>query len=176
MNRTDLSPPAQGQPLSQLLRRAAAELDAQAVPPLPAVLLQAPLPVARPATAGRSGWFSGPRLAFTGALGAAVLLLGATWLVFGPALPGGPRGPDMSRLAAAENGFVPVASAERWERLAGMGASPAWLMTADLPAERLAAYGLPYDPGRAAEVVRAELLLNPAGEVLALRVVNPAPR
>lgn len=176
MNRSDFPTPAP-QPLSHLLRQAAIELQSQAVPPLPAVLLQAPVPLARPATAGRWAWFSGPRLAFTGALSAAVVLLGATWLVFGPALPGGaPRGMAMSRMAAAENGFVPVAPAERWERLAGVGASPAWLMTADLPAERLAAYGLPYDPGRAAEVVRTELLLNPAGEVLALRVVNPAPR
>lgn len=178
MNRTDLATPAAGRPLSHLLRQAAAELQSQAVPPLPAVLLQAPVPLARPAAAGRrASWFSGPRLAFTGALSAAVLLLGATWLVLGPAWPSAaPRGADMARLAAADNGFVPVAPAERWQRLAGVGASPAWLMTADLPAERLAAYGLPYDPGRAAEVVRTELLLGPAGDVLALRVVNPAPR
>lgn len=173
--------PTGGQPLAQLLRQASAELHAQPLPPLPAVLLQAPAAQARPSAAGGAGgvgrWFSGPRLAFAGAVGAAMLLLGATWLLVGPVRPGTePRGLDMTRMAAAESGFVPVVPAERWERLAGVGASPAWLMTADLPAERLAAYGLPYDPGRAADVVRAELLLNPAGEVLALRVVNPAPR
>ena len=156
-----------GLPLARLLRQAAAELDAQPTPPLPAALLQRKAPLAPAHGVGRGwrGW------ALSTGAAAFALLAGATWLLLGPALPP-PATPIPLQLASAEGKFLPVVSTERWLRLAGEGASPAWLMTAELPAERLAAYGLPYDPGRAAEPVHAELLLNPAGEVLALRVVN----
>ncbi len=158
-------------PLARLLRQAADELAAQPTPPLPAALLQPaparPVALAAPApqAPGRRGWAMP-----AGAAAGFALLAGATWLVLGPALPPTTNGPQ--RAAGLEGQFLPVVSTDRWLRLAGDGASPAWLMTAELPAERLAAYGLPYDPGRAGEAVRAELLLNPAGEVLALRVVN----
>jgi hypothetical protein len=36
----------------------------------------------------------------------------------------------------------------------------------------LAALGLPFDPARAAEPVRAELLMHASGDVLALRVIG----
>ena len=48
----------------------------------------------------------------------------------------------------------------------------AWVVDAELPRASLAGMGLPYDPARAAEPVRAELLLHPAGDVLAVRFVN----
>ena len=45
-------------------------------------------------------------------------------------------------------------------------------MTTELPRERLAAIGLPYDPARAAEPVRAELLMHASGDVIALRLIG----
>jgi len=72
----------------------------------------------------------------------------------------------------AASGFVPVASAGRWQQLLNDSATPAWLVSTELPRERLAALGLPYDPARAAEPVRAELLLHASGEVIALRVIG----
>jgi hypothetical protein len=40
---------------------------------------------------------------------------------------------------------------------------------AELPRERLALLGLPFDAARADETVRAELMLHPSGQVLAVR-------
>ena len=70
--------------------------------------------------------------------------------------------------AAGAGGFFPLVPPERWPR----DAAPAWLVRTELPGERLAALGLPYDPARAGDRVRAELLLHPSGEVLAVRLVQ----
>lgn len=75
--------------------------------------------------------------------------------------------------------FVPLVSPERMRALAGQGANgalagadtPAWVVTTELPQQRLAAMGLPYDPGHAAEPLRAELLVAGSGEVLAVRLL-----
>lgn len=77
--------------------------------------------------------------------------------------------------------FVPLVSPERMRALtASQGLSnggaagadtPAWVLTTELPQQRLAAMGLPYDPGRAAEPLRAELLVAGNGEVLAVRLI-----
>ncbi len=72
--------------------------------------------------------------------------------------------------------FVPLVSAERMRALTAAGGSggaetPAWVVTTELPQERLAAMGLPYDPGHAAERLRAELLIAGSGEVLAVRLL-----
>ena len=56
---------------------------------------------------------------------------------------------------------------ERWPA----GETQAWLVRTEMPEERLAALGLPYDPARAGESVRADLLMHPSGEVLAVRFV-----
>lgn len=64
--------------------------------------------------------------------------------------------------------FVPLAAAERWPA----DAEAAWIVHTELPASRLALLGLPYDPGAAAMPVRAELLLHPSGDVLAVRVIR----
>ena len=45
----------------------------------------------------------------------------------------------------------------------------AWLINAELSQQRLGQWGLPYDPGHAAEMRRAQLLVAPSGEVLAVR-------
>jgi hypothetical protein len=69
-------------------------------------------------------------------------------------------------------GFVPVAGPEAWSS----PVSAAWLVRAELPRERLAEFGLPFDPARAGEPVHAQLLLRDSGEVLAVRVLATANR
>jgi hypothetical protein len=75
---------------------------------------------------------------------------------------------------AGGSGFLPVAPPERFDELwqGGAQAAPAWVVRTELPRERLAALGLPYDPARAGEPVRAELLMHPAGDVLAVRLTR----
>jgi hypothetical protein len=87
----------------------------------------------------------------------------------GSAISAGPVG----RVPRA-SGFVPVASAERFAELwqGGAEAAPAWVVRTELPRERLAALGLPYDPARAGEMVHAELLMHPSGDVLAVRLTR----
>jgi hypothetical protein len=73
--------------------------------------------------------------------------------------------------AAAVPAFVAVAGAERMREASREGDGRAWLVSTELPRERLAALGLPYDPSRAAERVRAELLVHASGDVLAVRLL-----
>jgi hypothetical protein len=47
-----------------------------------------------------------------------------------------------------------------------------WLQPAELPRERLAWLGLPFDASRADDTVRAELMVDPSGQVLAVRILN----
>jgi hypothetical protein len=108
----------------------------------------------------RSGW-----LAWSGA-GACAAVLAASALLMVRA-PGPLPVDDGVRLGVAD-GFVPLVPPERWPR----EAAPAWLVRTEMQAERLAALGLPFDPGRAGERVPAELLLHPSGEVLAVRLVH----
>ena len=75
---------------------------------------------------------------------------------------------DGVRIGGLGSGFLPLVPPERWPR----EAAAAWLVSTELPGERLAALGLPYDPGRAGDSVRAELLLHPSGEVLAVRFLH----
>lgn len=77
-------------------------------------------------------------------------------------------------LALSSSGFVPVVSAERFAQLwpRGADAAPAWVVSTEIPREQLAALGLPFDPGRAGEPVRAELLMHPSGDVLAVRLAR----
>jgi len=106
-------------------------------------------------------------MAWSGAGTCAVVLAGSAWLMLRPpALPGSSGLPEAAGLAGA---FVPLAPPERWPQ---GEAAPAWIVDAELPGERLAALGLPFDPSRAGEPVRAELLLHPSGEVLAVRFLR----
>ncbi|MGZ8994136.1 MAG: hypothetical protein ACXW16_08985, partial [Burkholderiaceae bacterium] len=50
-----------------------------------------------------------------------------------------------------------------------MAAAPAVIVSSQVAAATLSEYGLPMDPARADEVVRAEFLLSPTGLVLAVR-------
>jgi hypothetical protein len=68
-------------------------------------------------------------------------------------------------------GFVPVAASERWQSASNADGA-AWLVATELTPERLASLGLPYDPGRAGQPVRAQLLMHSSGDVLAVRVID----
>ncbi len=121
--------------------------------------LQATMPHApSAAVAGVRPAVAWPTLA-AGMAGMAALLL--VWCV-GPGHQPSVRtpvaAPDMGagpvgRVPRA-SGFVPVASPERFAELwqGGAQAAPAWVVRAELPRERLAALGLPYDPARAGKI------------------------
>ena len=97
----------------------------------------------------------------SGALGAMAALLLSTLLLLDP------PGSQIAQAATpAGSGFIALVP-EREFRLA-LGAA-VWLQPAELPRERLALLGLPFDAARADETVRAELMLHPSGQVLAVR-------
>ncbi|WP_374675272.1 hypothetical protein [Ideonella sp.] len=177
--------------LADALARLRTDLARHPAPPLrwPAHLpVEAPEPARAPAPVG-AGQAAAPAGRPGGATGwpawvaATVLLLGCAWVLWtvpaaGPGRPaaGGDAGlvgtGPAARPQAAGTGFVPVASPERLAQLwqDGANTAPAWVVRTELPRERLAALGLPYDPARAAEPVAAELLMHPAGDVLAVRL------
>jgi len=110
------------------------------------------------------------RLAWgSGALGATAAMLMSALLLLDP--PG--RGEDSRAAAPIGSGFIAlVPEGELRAALAtGQGAA-VWLQPTELPRERLALLGLPFDAARAEEFVRAELMLNPSGQVLAVRILN----
>ena len=152
-------------PLAELLGAAAGEL--RHLHP-PAVLRERVLATARsaqPIQPRRRRWVWA--LAGSGAaVGMAALLVAILLLLAGPVAP---PSEHPARLAS---GFVPVASDGRWQLLLSDSATPAWLVSTEMSRDRLAALGLPFDPARAAEPVRAELLLHASGEVIAMRVIG----
>jgi hypothetical protein len=165
-------------PLADPLHRGAAELRGLAPPEDllqkvhrrlhtegPAVWRQPPL-AARLAAALRErlhGW----RGAALAAACAALLVL--VVLPSDPFEPGPDEAaPRWSRMA----GFVPVAGHEHWRRAAEAAPGQVWLVPAEMPRERLAVLGLPYDPARVGERVRAQLLVHASGDVLAVRVMQ----
>lgn len=117
-------------------------------------------------------------LAWSGAATCASLLVGAVLL-----LNLEPQVSERRGLQQASSAFVPLVSSERWagymqenmregaESPAGQ-ASTAWVVATEMPRERLALLGLPYDPSQAGESVRAELLMHASGDVLAVRLVR----
>ncbi|HLL18158.1 MAG TPA: hypothetical protein VK439_05200 [Rubrivivax sp.] len=113
-----------------------------------------PIPTPR-----RSGW------AWSGAAACAVVLAGSALLMLG-----GPDRPDADavRMGGLGGDFLALVPPERWPS----EGAPAWLVSTELPSERLAVMGLPYDPAHAGDSVRAELLLHPSGEVLAVRFLH----
>lgn len=149
------------EPLADALRRAAAELQVQPLPGLLPALQQHLQAVAAPAPHRRLRWALAP------ALGACllVLLVGALLMLL----------PDREAVPVAQavpSDFITVVGPERWQQLAREGDTRAWLVSTELPRERLAALGLPYDPARAGERVRAQLLMQASGDVIAVRVLN----
>jgi len=110
-------------------------------------------------------------LAWSGVAACATGVLGIA-LVFSVSLP-----PTQQKEFSA-SAFVPLVSSERWQRVIqdtqepDKGNPTAWVVATEIPAERLALLGLPYDPSDADRPVRAELLMHASGEVLAVRVLN----
>ncbi len=110
-------------------------------------------------------------LAWSGIAACATGVLGIA-LVFSVSLP-----PTQQKEFSA-SAFVPLVSSERWQRVIqdtqepDKGNPTAWVVAAEIPAERLALLGFPYDPSDADRPVRAELLMQASGEVLAVRVLN----
>jgi hypothetical protein len=170
----DPPPPA----LQPVLARLKADLEAQQPPPMAWPVWQtAPQPAL--AAEGPAAPERAPGLGPAGramvVIGAAVLTaLALAWLLR-PLPPPERVRPEPAQLvddAGGGSGFLPVAPPERFAELwhGGALAAPAWVVRTELPRERLAAFGLPYDPARAGEPVRAELLMHPAGDVLAVRL------
>lgn len=157
--------------LGDLLARAGSELDAHDPPPWVAAQVHAHL-ARRPAVPALSLVMATPAhgvadepIADHRAWAAAVfcvLLLAALFAGLRSA-PGG----KASALDDAAGRFESVVAPQHWTR---PESERAWLVMAELPAQQLASLGLSFDPARAGETVRAELLLDPAGEILAVRL------
>ena len=111
-------------------------------------------------------WFH--RLAWgSGALGATAAVLLTALLLLDP------PGSQTAQAAPAGSGFIPVVPEAQFRAaLAADQPTAVWLQPAELPRERLAWLGLPFDASRADETVRAELMVNPSGQVLAVRILN----
>lgn len=109
------------------------------------------------------------RLAWgSGALGTAAAVLLSAVLLLDP-----PGTGHAAPLAGAGSGFIPLVPDGEFRAALAAGRSAAvWLQPTELPRERLALLGLPFDAARADEFVRAELMLNPSGQVLAVRLLN----
>ncbi|NCT83069.1 MAG: hypothetical protein GXC94_08010 [Comamonadaceae bacterium] len=108
------------------------------------------------------------RLAWgSGALGAMAAVLLSTMLLLDP------PGTQTARAAPAGSGFIPLVPEGQLRQAlaAGQGAA-VWLQPTELARERLALLGLPFDAARADETVHAELMLDPGGRVLAVRILN----
>lgn len=146
----------------------------------PAEAQAATLAAMRRALAQRKGaaqqsWFEKLRparwLAWSGAAASVTGVLGVV-LVFSISLPATSQ-PEFSASA-----FVPVVSDERWQKAMhetdehGRPEGTAWVVSTEIPRERLAVLGLPYDPSEADTPVKAELLMHSSGEVLAVRLLR----
>jgi hypothetical protein len=164
MNDANRSPKDNAMPLSALLRDAAQELR-HLQPPAE---LHERIAARWRASAmpRRVGWRMPRAIAWSGAAACALAFAVSLLLL---TLPPGPR-PDA--LAPSASGFMPLVGPERWRQLTADSATPAWVVTTEVPRERLAAIGMPFDPARAAEPVRAELLMHASGDVIALRVIG----
>lgn len=154
--------PASHETLDAALRRAAEDLARRDPPPALAAAVQAGF--ARRGGGAAPDPATVPRRAWAGLALCGVVLVTSVVLMLAP-------GPGETDAGPGASGFVPVAPLERWRE--AQSAGPAWIVVTELPRERLAALGLPFDTARAGEAVRAELLLHPAsGDVLAVRVLR----
>ncbi len=180
--------PAPTEPLLQALARARqhglnpnAAQDAQVLAALHrqlATVAHADAPVPRPVTkvapvTARRPWLLllAHPLARWGAAAMAVLLAAGVALFV---LPAPKLAPEAGAVAARlDSGYLPIATAAQWQgTLAGQAQAPVWIVPTELPRERLAVLGLPFDASRADEDLRAELMLNQQGQVLAVRFVH----
>ncbi len=163
--------------LASALSELSADLDRHEPPPLPRRRPAVPGPARMAPQA--TGWRRfGAWLPAGAALCAVGLLASVVLLVLGDD-PAGDAARQRAALAmrpapgVTATGFLSVAGGDRWRALSRDEPTTAWLVSTDMPRERLAALGLPFDPARADERVKAELLMHASGEVLAVRVVQP---
>jgi hypothetical protein len=141
--------------LAGALARAAGEFERIEPPPaLRERVLDAVAPGRQAARASPWAWGGGATFA--------AVLVGSAVLMLRQSAVEAPAG------EAGAGAFVPLVPAERWPP----ASSQAWLVSTEMPRERLAAFGLPFDPARAGDSVRAELLVRASGEVLAVRFVR----
>jgi hypothetical protein len=121
--------------------------------------------VAETAEAHEPRWLR--RLAWgSGALGATAAVLLSAMLLLDP------PGTQAAQAATAGSGFIPLVSEREFRAALEASRSAAvWLQPAELPRERLALLGLPFDAARADETVRAELMVHPSGQLLAVRLL-----
>jgi hypothetical protein len=164
-------------PLSQALNLARQQLQAQVPPPGLQARVQARVQEQMRAAHGtgaagggpgagvRANAHSGARWAWSGAAVCALLLVGSVLLMLGEPTSSGPA---MASGGERMAGFMPLVPEEDWPT----GDAPAWVVNTELRRDRLVALGLPFDPARAADSVRAELLVRPSGEVLAVRFLQ----
>jgi hypothetical protein len=159
--------------LRDALDRASAALLAADAPALAPAAFAA-LSVHRPSSGMRRLPRIGRRLSWVGAAfaGAALVLALVLITVPGPGTDDGLAG--MQASAGQSTAFLPVSSSEQWPQLMQDASrrGRAWVVSTELPRESLASMGLPYDPSRAGEPVRAELLVHASGDVLAVRFVR----
>lgn len=181
MNRPPSARDPLREPLSEALRRAADDLARHQPPAAVHAAVRARLAprgqtAGQLAVVGAAGRRSASWAPWTTAVLCGALLIASTALLLQPGAGAAGRPVAAAGWAAdtALLGFLPTASAGHWLREAG--AAPAWVISAELPREQLAEFGLPFDPTRAADTVRAELLLRGNGEVMAVRVLADAHR
>jgi hypothetical protein len=163
--------PERSEPLRDALHRMADDLARQApgeeVPAAVwAALQHREAPAATQRTRPASRW----RFAWAGVGLAAATLMGAVML-----LASTPRdGIQPHAQASLATPFLPLATPERFAEVmrGARDQGLAWVVPTELPSESLPAMGLPYDPARAGESVRAELLVHASGDVLAVRFVR----
>lgn len=161
MNHSPLSDQTLAQARAELARlRPGPALDAEMLARL--TQLQAHLqaqadPVAEPRWLRRLAWGSG-------LAGAATALLMSLMLLVDP------PGSAAVGVARADSGFIPLVTDGELRRATAREAA-VWLQPAELPRERLALLGLPFDAARADEPVRAELMVHASGQVLAVRLL-----
>ena len=159
--------PNERETLREALRLAAEHLRTHEPDPKVPAAAWAAMPPALVPVPRHAPWW----LAWTGG-GLAFATLAIAALVLATAPPG------IDDIAHGEvvlaTPFLPVVAADRWPELLREAREngPAWVVPAELPRESLAAMGLPCDPARAGEPVRAELLVHASGDVLAVRFVR----
>jgi hypothetical protein len=107
-------------------------------------------------------------------LGATILLI--VWLLMPVSISAsssdllGVSSPNKpTNLTNLASGFMPLVSNEALAEV-----RQGWVVPTELPLSQLATLGLPFDATRAGDTVRAELLMNESGEVLAVRLLQDA--